>query len=94
MYGLYMSTFGTPFRYYQAANFETGSFRGKRLRTAIPYSLFGTVLPVITRTFGARPRQRDWVERLAYATCYVPFRLLYDLALPLRLLLRKRATNE
>lgn len=93
MYGLHMSTFGEPFRYYEAKDFETGSFRGTQLRTAIPYSVFGMLLPMITRAFGKRPRQRNLVERVAYATCYVPFRVVYDLARPLRLYLRKQAAN-
>lgn len=88
MFGLHMVSFGQPFNYYKSTNFETGRFRGTLLKTSMGYSLFGFVLPYITRMFGERPSLCRSLEQLAYAICHAPFLVLYDLASPLRKRLR------
>ena len=87
-FGLFVADFGQPYKYYEAADFETGKFRGTHVRTGMGYSPFGFLLPVITRTFGSRPSLYKSVEQIAFAISYLPFRVVYDLASPLRRFLR------
>ena len=88
-FGLYVSNFGQPFKYYKSMNFETGEFRGTEVKTGMSYSLFGYLVPAITRYFGSRPSFYQSIDRFAYLTCYAPFRWFYDLATPLRKRIRQ-----
>lgn len=90
MYGLYMTSFGQPFKYYRSTDFETGVFRGTALRNSSGYSPLAWMLPSIMKTFGKQPSIRQRVEQAAWAVCHLPFTFLYDLTLPLRKSIRGR----
>lgn len=77
MFGLDLVTYGEPFKYYKASDFDAGEFRGNRIVANTGQTPMGFLLPAVTKALGKSPSVRKSAEQVLYYLGFAPFHYAY-----------------